>query len=310
MYDLTVAGAVGIDTNVYLHNLEIDFNREGNFTDNIDYLGQAGGYAVSIGAALGYKMGLIAAIGDDYHGIYIKQKLIERNIPTKGLFVDPMGTKRSINIINKQGIRKNFYDGKGSMEIKAPDHLSAHFLCSTKIFHVNIVNWTRYLLKDIKKSGSILSVDLQDLQTVADPYRLDYIQAADFIQFSATDIKELEPIVNKLLELNPDAKYLIGRGKDGCDYFDNNHWVKYSNLEFGNLVVDTNGAGDSLAIGFLTGHLLEDFSIDEAVLRGQVLARYICGVKGSTDTLLDMSSLELLQNNESIRNQMQISEIR
>ena len=44
-FDVAVVGNVGIDTNIYLYGNEIDFSVEANFSQNIDYLGQAGGYA-------------------------------------------------------------------------------------------------------------------------------------------------------------------------------------------------------------------------------------------------------------------------
>ena len=44
-FDVVVVGNVGIDTNVYLPGSDIDFSVEANFTENFDYVGQAGGYA-------------------------------------------------------------------------------------------------------------------------------------------------------------------------------------------------------------------------------------------------------------------------
>ncbi|HEX6386041.1 MAG TPA: hypothetical protein VF177_15330 [Anaerolineae bacterium] len=44
-FDVVVVGNVGVDTNVYLHGQDIDFTVEANFTENVDYVGQAGGYS-------------------------------------------------------------------------------------------------------------------------------------------------------------------------------------------------------------------------------------------------------------------------
>ena len=43
-FDVVVVGSVGIDTNVYFYGAGPDFDVESNFTENIDYVGQAGGY--------------------------------------------------------------------------------------------------------------------------------------------------------------------------------------------------------------------------------------------------------------------------
>lgn len=43
--EVVVLGNVGIDTNVYPYGEAIDWSVEANFTENLDYIGQAGGYA-------------------------------------------------------------------------------------------------------------------------------------------------------------------------------------------------------------------------------------------------------------------------
>jgi len=40
-FDVVVIGNVGIDSNIYLNSDEINFQIESNFTENIDYVGQA-----------------------------------------------------------------------------------------------------------------------------------------------------------------------------------------------------------------------------------------------------------------------------
>jgi acarbose 7IV-phosphotransferase len=49
-------------------------------------------------------------------------------------------------------------------------------------------------------------------------------------------------------------------------------------------VVDTNGAGDSLAAGFLTSDLLDGYSLADAMLRGQLLARHTCTLAAATSS--------------------------
>jgi sugar/nucleoside kinase (ribokinase family) len=50
-------------------------------------------------------------------------------------------------------------------------------------------------------------------------------------------------------------------------------------------LVDTNGAGDALAVGFLTSHVLQDRPLDQAVHRGQVAARWVCARRSSALSL-------------------------
>lgn len=56
-------------------------------------------------------------------------------------------------------------------------------------------------------------------------------------------------------------------------------------------VVDTNGAGDSLAVGFLASHVLDGFSLEDSLLRGQIVARHCCTLRGVSDGLITPSQL-------------------
>ncbi|MGC9396493.1 MAG: hypothetical protein ACP5J4_16740 [Anaerolineae bacterium] len=44
-FDVAVVGNVGVDTCIYLYGDDIDFNVEANFSQNLDYVGQTGGFA-------------------------------------------------------------------------------------------------------------------------------------------------------------------------------------------------------------------------------------------------------------------------
>ena len=62
------------------------------------------------------------------------------------------------------------------------------------------------------------------------------------------------------------------------------------------LVVDTNGAGDALAAGFLHSYCIEGISLEQAVFRGQILARYVCSLKAPKSNLLNHAQLDGLVN--------------
>jgi sugar/nucleoside kinase (ribokinase family) len=60
-------------------------------------------------------------------------------------------------------------------------------------------------------------------------------------------------------------------------------------------VVDTNGAGDALAVGFLSSHVLDGLPLEESILRGQIAARYKCGIKASSGRKISRELLEHYQ---------------
>ena len=60
-------------------------------------------------------------------------------------------------------------------------------------------------------------------------------------------------------------------------------------------MVDTNGAGDSLAVGFLSSFFLENKSFENSILNGQTLARHVCTIKASTSNMISKEIKNLIK---------------
>ena len=144
-FDVAVVGNVGIDTNVYLYGQEIDFSVEANFSENVDYVGQAGGYTSRGYARLGYRTAFVGSVGDDVNGRFIRATFTQDSIDTTAVFADPLGTHRSVNIMYRDGRRKNFYDGKGHMTLQPDLDLCRHILSQSRLAHFHLPNWARLL---------------------------------------------------------------------------------------------------------------------------------------------------------------------
>lgn len=289
--DIICIGAVGIDSNVYLYSNQIDFKVEMNFSQIIDSVGQAGGYSSLIMNNFGLTTGLIGYVGDDFFGIYIKTIFLERKISTLW-FIDPEGTKRSFNLMNKKGERKNFYDGKGSMDVKPDLVLCEKFLSQASMAHFNIVNWSRNLLPIAKKLGLIISCDIQDIVDLKDTYRTDFIIASDILFLSAINFENLDYLIKEIRKLNSEAVMVIGMGARGSALcFKDDEYTIYPPPELDLPLIDTNGAGDSLAMGFLFAYKILKKSLEESLLIGQINARFTCSMKTPKTNFLSKSVL-------------------
>jgi acarbose 7IV-phosphotransferase len=55
--------------------------------------------------------------------------------------------------------------------------------------------------------------------------------------------------------------------------------------------VNTNGAGDALAVGFLTSHVLEGRTPVDSIRRGQIAARHACTLRGTSTGLITSGEL-------------------
>jgi len=289
-YDICVVGAIGVDTNCYLYSDSIDYINEANFTENIDGVGQAGGYCARLSKALGNRTYFFGFIGDDWQGDLIRQIFFEEEIESR-FFLEKRGTKRSVNIVSKDGNRKNFYDGKGAMDIIVNPQDFVRKFSNSQVIHINIVNWTRQLLTLGKNCKSIISCDLQDMPSIDDPYRKDYLQQADIIFFSGVNLEEPDSVLQKLMDRYPEKQFFCTMGKDGCAFNEGSKVIKQNAVEIDRKIVDTNGAGDSFAMGTLTS-LLRGFNLREAVFRGQICARYTCTLRADTKGFLNSTDWE------------------
>ena len=290
-FDVVVVGNVGIDTNVYLPGSDIDFSVEANFTENLDYVGQAGGYASRGFAQLGKKTAFIGHVGDDYHGHFIRQEFARDGIDTTALFVDPQGTSRSINFMYRDGRRKNFYDGKGHMDFEPDLDICRRVLSQAKLAHFNIPNWARHLLPIAKELGLTISCDVQDIVTPDDNYRHDFVEYADILFFSATNYPDPTPLIENFLDSKSGQIVVVGMGDKGCALGIQSGIQFFPPVEMDEPVIDTNGAGDGLAVGFLSSYVLDKYSRQAAVMRGQIVARYTCTQKASSANLITFEQL-------------------
>jgi len=290
-FDVVVVGNVGIDTNVYLPGSDIDFSVEANFTENLDYVGQAGGYASRGFAQLGKKTAFIGHVGDDYHGHFIRREFMRDGIDTTALFIDPQGTSRSINFMYRDGRRKNFYDGKGHMNFEPDLDICRQILSQAKLAHFNIPNWARRLLPVAGELGLTISCDIQDIVTPDDDYRHDFVEYADILFFSATNYPDPTPLIESFLTTRPERIVLVGMGAEGCALGTKDGIQFFPPVAMAEPVIDTNGAGDGLAVGFLSSYVLDKYSLQASMMRGQIVARYTCTQKASSSNLITSEQL-------------------
>jgi acarbose 7IV-phosphotransferase len=285
-FDAVVVGNVGIDTNVYFHSDEPDFTRESNFTENLDYVGQAGGYASRGYAQLGWRTAFIGHVGDDSSGRFIREEFAHDVIDTTALFIDPAGTSRSVNFMYRDGRRKNFYDGKGHMQLQPDREVCRSVLAQARLAHFNLANWARTLLPIAKELGVTIACDLQDVVQLRDGYRDDFIEQADVVFFSAVNQAGAAPLIEELLQWRPELIVVSGMGARGCAVGTRDGLRYFDPINLAAPVIDTNGAGDGLAVGFLSSYVLDGYSLEDSIRRGQIVARYTCTQRASSSRLI------------------------
>jgi len=289
--DVVVVGNVGIDTNVYFYG-EPRFDVESNYTTNIDYVGQAGGYSARGFAQLGYKTAFIGYVGNDFSGDYVRREFERDGINMDGLFVDSTGTGRSINFMYPDGRRKNFYDAKAHMHLQPDLNKCREILAKSAFAHFSIPNWARLLLPIAKELELTISCDLQDVTDVHDPYRRDFIEASDILFFSCVNFERPETVFSAILKEFPNKILISGMGERGCALATKDYFDFFDAVDLPDPVIDTNGAGDGLAVGFTSSHILQKYSLHDSILRGQIAARWTCTQKATSSNLITKTKLD------------------
>jgi len=255
-------------------------------------VGQAGGYASRGYAQLGWRTAFIGHVGDDFGGRFIREEFAHDGIDTTALFIDPAGTSRSVNFMYRDGRRKNFYDGKSHMQLQPDRATCRSVLAATRLAHFNLANWARHLLPIARELGVTIACDLQDVVQLRDGYRDDFIEYADIVFFSAVNQAGPTSLIEDLLQWKPELIVVSGMGDRGCA-LGTEHGIKfYPPVDLAEPVVDTNGAGDALAVGFLAGYVLDGCSLDDAILRGQIAARHTCAQRASSSHLITADALD------------------
>ena len=289
--DVVVVGNAGVDTNVYLAGHDIGWQLEANFTTNIDYVGQAGGYASRGFAGLGWRTAFAGHLGDDMAGQFVRAVFQREGIDMRAVWTDPAGTARSVNLMFSNGQRKPFYDGKSHMTL-APDLAACRAaLAGARLAHFNIPNWARQILPLARNSGALISCDIQDVSDLNDPYRRDFIEAADVLFLSAANLSDPAGPMAALMARKPGQVIVAGLGARGCALAAADEIKTFRALDDFGPVVDTNGAGDSLAVGFMSAYALLGLPREKAIGWGQLAARFVCAQRAPKSSLISAEML-------------------
>ena len=275
---LVVAGAFGIDTNVYPAGEQL--GSEMTFAHTTDGLGQAGCYSAIAATALGLPTRAIAALGDDRAGAWVREELVTAGVELLELR-DPGGTHRSVNILSADGGRRNFFDPRAVSETVVDLEACRTLLEGASVLHVHLDDWCRQLLPLARDAGLTISCDLQDVVDLDDPYRADFVAAADVLFLSAANLEDPAAAALELAGRRAERIVIVGAGAEGCLVAHDGAVERFAALSLPDYpVIDTNGAGDNLAVGFLAAFVLDELPLSQAVRQAQLGARWICSQPG------------------------------
>ncbi len=187
---ITVVGNPGLDTLVVLAEDDPDLEADGHFVRNVDTVGHAAAFTARACARLGHDTRILGSTGADVIGRLVRDVLAADGVDTSLMFDDPAGTARSVNFVRPDGRRTFFFDGGSHMTLRPPEPSVQAALSGAQLVLSSLPNWARDVVARARALGVPVAVDLQDVRDPADPYRADFIAAADVLFASAAHLDD------------------------------------------------------------------------------------------------------------------------
>lgn len=216
---------------------------------------------------LGLQVTFHALIGDDEYGQHVKDYL--SNAQVHFVYdVDPAGTKRHINLMDKLGRRISIFVAHGTFEPQIDRAALTKHIAASDLVAVNIINYCRHALPIIRAQHKPLWCDIHDYDG-SNPYHQDFIDAADVLLLSSDSMSDYRPFMEKLIAQGKEL-VICTHGKEGATALTNeSRWVETPIISAYQRV-DSNGAGDSFFAGVLYGKI-QGFGIEKCMRLGSVI---------------------------------------
>ena len=244
---------------------------------------------------LGFSTGLMACIGDDDAGRFILRSCEKDHIDTEGVKIDPnIDTSINIGLVTEDGERTFITNRNGSLWKENIEHVNfekmkeAKILSLASIFNCPLLDGKVLveIFKEAKAAGMIIAADMikprlgETLEDIREA--LSYVDYF-FPNFDEACLLTCETdeakVADKLFGCG--VKNVIMKiGKRGCFIRNNEGSMIVPSCEW-ITAIDTIGAGDNFASGFIAG-LLQGKNIYECAVYANCTASIAVQYSGAT----------------------------
>ncbi|MGW0790519.1 adenosine kinase [Streptomyces sp. NPDC002911] len=283
--DVLVLGGAGVDTIVHVPELPLPFTDSYMIRPGIETRAGQSGDFVALGLhALGLRTHHLDMIGDDHEGDLVRTLHRERGVPLTEAS-SPSGTKRAVNLVGPDGRRLSLYDMTRSQDADRFDESTVRALAGDAHHaHVVITHPCALTLPLLREAGVTVSTDLHDWDG-ADAYHEAFALHADVVFLSTTALTDPERTMRDIAERGRAQVVVATAGADGAYLLYDGELTHTPAVAPPAPVVDSNGAGDAFAAGFLLGRLNGEHP-RRCALYGTVAGAYACTVPSTrTDAI-------------------------
>ncbi|GJF31041.1 sugar kinase [Kitasatospora sp. NE20-6] len=277
--DILVLGGAGVDTIVHVPQLPLPYADSYMLPAIERRAGQTGDFVALGVSALGLRTHHIDMLGDDHEGDLVRALHRDRGIALTEVPA-PNGTKRAVNLVGPDGRRLSLYDDSRAHEAdRLPEATVRELAARSRHAHVSITYPCAFALPVLREAGVTISTDLHNWDGVND-YHEAFAYEADLVFVSTTALPKPEQTLRQIAERGR-ARIVVGTaGADGSYLLVDGELTHVPAVTPPAPVVDSNGAGDSYASGFLLGWLSGE-TPQRSALYGAIAGAYACTVPGT-----------------------------
>ncbi|MFE9423954.1 PfkB family carbohydrate kinase [Kitasatospora sp. NPDC006697] len=279
--DVLVLGGAGVDTIVPVPELPLPYADSYPVSGVVTRAGQTGDFVALGLTALGLRTHHLDLLGDDHEGELVR-RLHERHGIALTAFPLPGGTRRAVNLVGPDGRRLSLYDGSRARdEDRLPAAAVRELAAASRWAHVAITQPCAAALPGLLAAGVPFSTDLHDWDG-ENPYHEPFARAADLVFVSTAALVDPERTMRRIAGYGRARAVVATAGAAGSYLLTAadgalHHQPAVAPPE---PVVDSNGAGDAFAAGFLYG-LLGGAPLARCAEYGAVAGAHACTVPAS-----------------------------
>jgi sugar/nucleoside kinase (ribokinase family) len=291
-YEVLVVGGCGVDTIVRVDELKIPGSDSVSVPPVRDYVAHTGN-GVALGFhALGRRTKFVDFLGDDVPGRLILERYASVGLDFAHLPA-PEGTPRSVNLVDREGRRFSFFDGRHPADLLMPLAFCGPHLDRADHVHLSRSHVNRELFEVCRRRGVPVSTDIH-VWDGADPSAHPWAYGADYVFMSAATVKERVPDVLRDIVARGRARLAVATDGAAGSYVlqrERPDLVRhFPAVRPERPVVDSNGAGDAYVTAFL--HTLFDGGdLDQCARAGAVSGAFACGHHGTHEVQITAAEL-------------------
>jgi sugar/nucleoside kinase (ribokinase family) len=287
--DILVLGGAGVDSIVYVPELPLPY-ADSYMVPAIEMRAGQTGDCVAMGArALGLRTHHIDLIGDDHAGDLVRALHRERGIPFTEV-LQHGGTKRAVNLVGPDGRRLSLYDNSRSQDADRLPTATVETLASmSRHAHVSLTHPCAFALPALRAQGVTVSTDLHNWDG-AEPYHEAFAYEADLVFLSATALKDPEKTMRQIAARGRAQAVVATAGAEGAHLLVGGELSHVPPSTPPSPVVDSNGAGDAFASGYLFGWLAGKSPL-RCARYGAIAGAYACTVPATRTDVISRDQL-------------------